>query len=419
MRDKELYERILGIEAPWSVTEVELDLEHGEVRVHVTDSSQQWPCPQCGRLCPKYDLLPRRWRHLDTCQYRTVLVAWVARLRCPEHKVLQVPVPWGERGSRFTALFEALIIDWLKEASLSAVARQLRLSWHEVDGVMKRAVRRGLLRKQRQLPVRMGVDETSFQRRHEYVTVVYDHDAKEVVHVADGRGRDSLDSFYEKHSLEERNAVESITMDMWAPYIASTQQYIADADSKIAFDKFHVAQHLGDAVNQVRAQEHKLLRGQGDERLKSTKHLWLLNPDRFSPRGWRRFAPLRNSSLKTARAWALKEFAMTLWSYRRRGWARRGWLRWYSWAIRSRLEPIKKVARMVKKHLAGILTAVVKGITNARAESINAKIQWLKYTARGYRNRHRFRDAIFFHLGGLDLYPEGARTLLTPAHTKA
>jgi transposase len=96
---------------------------------------------------------------------------------------------------------------------------------------------------------------------------------------------------------------------------------------------------------------------------------------------------------------------MELWRYRRRAWARKAWLRWYSWAIRSRLEPIKKVARMIKRHLEGILTAVVLGVTNARAEGLNAKIQWIKATARGFRNRDRFRDAIYFHLGGLDLYP--------------
>jgi transposase len=133
----------------------------------------------------------------------------------------------------------------------------------------------------------------------------------------------------------------------------------------------------------------------------------LRNPDNFTAEAWERFGPLRHSSLKTARAWAIKEFAMTLWAYRRRAWALRAWERWYSWAIRSRLEPVKKVARMVKAHLEGILTAVIKGITNARAEGINAKIQWMKYTARGFRNRERFRIAIYFHLGGLDLYPAG------------
>lgn len=410
MRDKELYQRILGIEAPWTVTEVEVDLKdrrHGEVRVHVAGSAQRWACPECAELCPGYDHLPRRWRHLDTCQYPTILLAQVPRVECPAHGVRQVAVPWGEPGSRFTALFEALVIDWLKEASIAAVARQLGLTWHEVDGVMARAVRRGLRRRSRKLPQRLGVDETSFQRRHEYVTVVIDHDAKVVSHVADGRGRECLDSFYREHPAAEREAVVSVTMDMWAPYIESTREHIPGAATKIAFDKFHVAQHLGSAVNQVRRQEYRDLHDEGNEQLKKTKYLWLRNPDEFTAEAWERFEPLRRSNLKTARAWAIKEFAMALWSYRYRGWARQAWQRWYSWAIRSRLEPIKKVARLVQRHLEGILTAVIRGITNARAESVNAKIQWLKYTARGFRNRSRFRDAIYFHLGGLDLYPAG------------
>ena len=305
-------------------------------------------------------------------------------------------------------MFEALIIDWLKEvASVTAVARLLGLTWHEVDGVQRRAVRRGLARRTPRLPKEIGVDETSFQRRHEYVTVIIDREAKVVSHVADGRGREVLDDYYAGHQVEEREAVTSVTMDMWAPYIESTRHHIPDADTKIAFDKFHVAQHLGNAVDKVRRQEHRALHGEGDEQLKKTKYLWLRNPDNFTTKAWERFEPLRHSSLKTARAWAIKEFAMTLWTYRRRTWALRAWTRWYSWAIRSRLEPVKQVARMVKSHLEGILTAVIKGITNARAEGINAKIQWMKYTARGFRNRERFRNAIYFHLGGLALYPAG------------
>ena len=296
------------------------------------------------------------------------------------------------------------------------MAQLLGLTWHEVDGVQRRAVRRGLARRKSRLPKEIGVDETSFQRRHEYVTVVIDREAKVVSHVADGRGREVLDDYYAAHTAAEREAVTSVTMDMWGPYIESTRDHVPEADSKIAFDKFHVAQHLGKAVDRVRRQEHRALRGAGDEQLNKTRYLWLRNPDDFTTEAWERFEPLRHSSLKTARAWAIKELAMALWAYRRRGWARRAWQRWYSWAIRSRLEPVKQVARMVKRHLEGILTAVVLGITNARAESINAKIQWLKYTARGFRNRERFRHAIYFHLGGLDLYPAA---ISGATHTKA
>ena len=117
------------------------------------------------------------------------------------------------------------------------------------------------------------------------------------------------------------------------------------------------------------------------------------------------FAALRTSELKVARAWALKELAMTLWGYTRRGWAERMWRRWYSWAIRCRLGPVKKVARMIKRHWDGVINAATSNVTNALSEGMNSKIQWIKRKACGYRNRERFRNAIYFHLGGLDLYP--------------
>lgn len=405
MRDTDLYQRILGIQPPWTITDVELDTPSKEVRVLVENRDPELPCPTCGHLCSRYDSRSRRWRHLDTCQFQTILVAEVPRVSCPDHGVRQVQVPWGEPSSRFTALFEALVIDWLKEGSISAVSRLLGLSWDEVDGIMARAVQRGLARRDQQLPSRLGVDETSFQRRHQYVTVLMDQDRGTVIHIGDGRDRAILDDFFAHFSEPQRQAVESVAMDMWDAYIVSVEDHIPDAERKIAFDKFHIAKHLGEAVDKVRREEHKALLAHGVETLKGSKYLWLTNPDSFDAQRWAAFQPLRTATLKTARAWALKEVAMSLWRYRSRAWARKGWLRWYAWAIRSRLEPVRKVARMVKRHLEGILNAVTLRITNARAEGLNATIQRIKFTARGFRNRERFRNAIYFHLGGLDLYP--------------
>ena len=406
MRDKELYARIVGIEAPWRVEDVELNLQQGEVVVRVAHDGGPLRCPECGRLASRYDTRQRRWRHLDTCQYRTILAAEVPRVQCEHHKVKQIEVPWSESRSRFTALFEAVVIDWLQEATTAAVAQQLGLSWDEVDGVMQRAVQRGLQRREVQLPARFGVDETSFQKRHEYVTVINDLDGK-VVYVADGRTKESLEKFYKQFDSEQLAQVHTVAMDMWEPYISVTTQYVPDAENKIAFDKFHIAGHLGDAVDQVRRAEHRRLLGEDDERLKGSRYKWLTNPENMDHERWERFAELRDSALKTARAWGYKEHAMTLWDYKSRTWARKAWQAWYDSAIRCRLEPVKRVARMIKRHLDGIVTAVVKRVTNARAESINAGVQKLKYSARGFRNRKRFRNAIYFHLGGLDLYPAG------------
>ena len=192
-----------------------------------------------------------------------------------------------------------------------------------------------------------------------------------------------------------------------------TEKHVPGAETKIAFDKFHVVKHLGEAVDQVRRAESRKLAGMGDERLKGSRYLWLTNPENLSAKRRDRFAPLRTSALQTARAWGYKERATMQWQYGTREWARAAWQAWYESAIRCRLEPIKRVARMVKRHLEGIVTAMVQGVSNARAESINAGIQKLKYVARGFRNRERFRNAIYFHLGGLDLYPAGvSRDLL-------
>ena len=409
MRDTELYAQILGVTAPWRVSGVRMESAENRISVEVTyDPDAPAPCPKCGKAVKRHDHRKREWRHLDTCQLETRLVADVPRTSCPVHGVLTMPVPWASGSSRFTLLFETLVIDWLGEASVAAVARRVRMTWDEVAGIMDRAVARGLARRTVELPEALAVDETSFQKRHEYVTIVHDPRGpkKRVLHVADGRGKESLKGFLGGFSAEARERVKVVAMDMHEPYIKAVAEALPDGENKVAFDKFHVAMHLGDAVNKVRREEHAVLQTAGDQRLKGTRFLWLYNPDRsMSDKQWRSFESLRSSTLKTARAWSIKEAAMEVWDYAPRDALESQWMKWYGWAIRSQLEPVKAVARMVKRHLGGIVLAAKASITNASAEGLNSVVQMLKHVAHGYRNRERFRNAIYFHLGGLDLYP--------------
>jgi len=247
-----LYATLLGLKAPWEITDVEMKQPPGEVHIRVAlPEGTRWVCPQCGSAAPIHDHQERHWRHLDTCQFPTLVHARVPRLNCPTHGIKQLPVPWAEVGSRFTAMFEVLAIDWLKYASVKAVAAQLRISWAEADGIMQRAVRRGLQRRTLEAPRHAGVDETSFQKRHEYVTVVSDLERGIVLHVADDRGRAALDGFWTRLSDTQRARIEAVAMDMWEPYIQSTRAHLPGADQKIVFDKFHIAQHLGNAVDLV------------------------------------------------------------------------------------------------------------------------------------------------------------------------
>jgi transposase len=319
--------------------------------------------------------------------------------------VLQVSVPWAEKNSAFTALMEALVISWLKEASISAVAELMQLSWDQVDGIMLRAVRRGLLRKEHTALRRIGVDETAFQKRHEYVTVVTDLESSQVLYVADDRKATSLQGFFDQYEPAELLGIEVVAMDMWQPYIATVHANLWRAEDKICFDKFHVAKHLGDGVDKVRRQEQRQLVADGDATLTGSKYRWLQNPERMTAKASEALDKLKNMALKTARAWALKEHAMCLWGYAVKGFARTAWQGWVAWAMRSRLEPMKRVARMVREHLDGIINAIVLKATNAASESVNSRIQRVKRMACGFRNRERFRNAIYFHLGGLDMSP--------------
>jgi transposase len=302
-------------------------------------------------------------------------------------------------------------INWLKETSLAAVGRNLGLSWDEIDGIMQRAVGRGLARRAKAFPERLGIDETSFRKRHDYVTVVTDPQAGTVLHVADDRRIGSLSAFYTGLSQAQKAGIEAVAMDMWPAYINATRAHVPEAEHKIAFDRFHVAKLLGEAVDQVRRQEHRQLRVEGCEDLKGSRYVWLTDLSNMTAAQKQRFQSLRHGSLKTARAWAIKDLASQLWHYRSRTWAKKAWDRWLAWALRCRLPPIRKVALTIKAHLWGILNAIVLRQSNGHAEGMNSRIQRIKQRACGFRNQERFRNAIYFHLGGLDLYPDDPTTV--------
>ena len=309
--------------------------------------------------------------HLDTCQFQTILHARPPRSDCPEHGPRVVELPWAEASSRFTALFEALAISWLKEASQQGVGELLAFSWDEVHGILERAVRRGLARRREESIFHLGVDEKSFRKRHRYVTGVNDLDRSRVLFVAEGRRKASLDRFWETLSAEQLTSIEAIAMDMWDPYVSSTREHLPDADQKIVYDNYHIAAQLSKAVDQVRRAENKLLRASGDERLSGTKYAWLRHPANFTEDAWREFRALRESDLKTARAWDLKETAMRLFDYRRESAARAFFKLWRGWDSRSRLAPMVAVARMLTARLDNILTFLTHRITNAVSEGLN------------------------------------------------
>jgi transposase len=407
MRDTELYRHLLGIVEPWEVSRVELSVEGGRVDVWAEHPRRtRFACPECNSELAVYDHAEERaWRHLDSCAFLTYLHASPPRVSCPAHGVRQVRLPWAEPMSRFTMLFERLAIDVLKECDVEGAARLLRLSWDETWHLMDRAVSRGLARKPLIAPTLVGVDEKSAGRGQDYVTVVSNIDTGCVEYLADERRQSSLDGYFEQFPEAELARIEAVAMDMWDPYINSARAHLEGADDKIVFDRYHLMKYLTTAVDTVRKQENRALLAKGDKTLAGTKYLWLYSLENLPDRHADRFALLRGGDLRTSRSWAIKESMRHFWSYRRRGWAEKHWKRWYFWATHSRLTPMIEAAKTLKRHEAGLLSFFAHRVTNAGAEGLNSRIQAIRVSARGYRNRQNFKTAIWFHCGGLDLYP--------------
>lgn len=404
MQDKELYQKILGITDPWFVNDVKLDVLANKVSItleHV--SGAKFPCPDYGAECTVYDHRKRQWRHLDTCGFVTMIEANVPRTNCSVHKIKQVNVPWAESGSGFTAMFEAVAISWLQVATTSAVAKQMSLSWDETWGIVERAVRRGESRRTPESITQLAIDETSFQKHHEYVTVIVDRKKGTVIDVLDDRKKATLKSWLETNK-DRFQALESVSMDMWDPFINAVKETLDEEGKKICFDRFHVAGYFGKAVDKVRAAEHKEY-GKEMSPLNKTKYDWLRSKSNGGYRHRNTFLELTRMNLKTARAWRIKEAASGLWSYKYDGVAEKNWRSLLGWISRCRLDPMIKVGKMVKEHLWGILNAIRLHATNAISESINAMIQKIKAKACGFRSRARFRTAILFHKGGLSMLP--------------
>lgn len=407
MQETKFFSELLGITRPWFISKMVLNKAQQRVDIYVEHSRGfAFPCPKCQRLCPVYDhTRQREFRHLNVFQMTTFIHVKLPRVQCPEHGVLQIVSGLGEDNSNMTYAFESLVLDLEQECSIESVCRLLDLNWHTCWRVMEQAVERGQARKPHEIPKRIGVDEKSFSKGHRYETLVYDIDAGTVEFVADKREQKSLEAYYEQFTPHQRKSVEAVAMDMWDPFISATKAYIPGAQDKIVFDRYHVTRLVVDAVDRVRKQEHRTLIEQGIGILKGTKYLWLWNEENIPEYRREEFERLRSLDLKVCRARAIKDNLRHLWTYRSKGWMRRYFSRWYFWATHSRLHPIVKAAKSLKSHLDNILTYARHRITNALGESLNSKIEKVKRLACGFRNRDHYRTAIYFHCGGLDLYP--------------
>jgi transposase len=410
MRDTELYTQLLGITFPWKVTDVDLKLTEREVRVRVEwDSSEgRLNCPVCHAPCPGYDHREERsWRHLDSCEFATWLVARTPRVECAEHGVQSVEAPWSRPNSRFTLAFESFALRVLGATETqSQAARILRISPDRLHELMEGVVERGLSQRDPAEPIpRVTLDETSQGPHHDYLTVLTD--GERVLEVTEGRTQRAAETVLQTGLSErQRDGVETVTMDMWPPFEQAQARVFPRAE--IVYDRFHLARDLHRAVDATRRTE---ARGSKETaaRLKRTKYLWLKNREDLSEKEQARWKTLRSCGLETMKVWALKEAFRPFFSCPDVKAGEAFFYRWYAAVQQLGNVPLCEVAQRFLNHLPGLLAYLRQRITNAEAEGMNSQIQRIKANARGFKGGGNFRIAILFFLGRLNLYPHTSR----------
>ncbi len=394
-----LFQLALGMTAPWVVAAVRMEPKPHCLVIEVSfEPGARFACPECGHEgLGAYDTEQRRWRHLNFFQYECYIDARVPRVQCPHcGKTLQVRVPWAREGSGFTLLFEAMGVFLAREMPLRPAAEILGIWDTRLARVVRHWVEKARQAADYSAVTRVGMDETSSRRGQNYVSSFVDLNTSKVLFSTPGRDHTTVERFAADLRAHggDPNRVCELTLDMSEAYIKGARKHFPNAE--LTFDKFHVLKLVADAVDEVRRAESKTR-----PELKGTRYLWLRKEQTLPTNQREHLDRLRRSHLKTARAHALRGVLADLWQEAPSA-AEEHLSWWYNWAIRSRLEPIKRAARTIKAHWDGVLSSVRNRSTNAVLEGVNSLAQAAKARARGYRNVDTFITMIY-HIGaGLD-----------------
>ncbi len=395
-----LFEAALGISAPWYINGTDFDFAKKTLTICVDFiAGSRFAVPGVEGVYPAHDTVPKRYRHLNFFQHECYLEVRVPRIRLPDGGIRQVEPDWAGRLAGFTLLFEALIMLMCREMTFTAVSRLVGLSWHQVTAICKRYVDLGLEQADFSEVKRLAADETSKARGHDYITLVADADERRVLFVTEGKDAKTIKEFVENFSVHGGNpeAIESISIDMSKAFIKGVTNYLPNA--QITFDKFHVIAHANEAVDATRRIEQK-----HDPSLKGLR--WKLLKDRES------LSPDARADLdafvsqvatkRTARAWLYKEQLREILERKQVNVVRSMLTQWATNVMRSKVEPMKAVAKMIRSHLNGIVAWTQTRQTNGFLEAINGLFQAAKRKARGYGNFSTIRTVVFLIAGKLD-----------------
>jgi transposase len=361
---------------------------------------QKFSCPACSAVEQSvHSTTLRTWRHENFPKYKCYIHMRVPRVNCTDCGVLTWTPPWASKNSGFTLAFEAYVLCLAREMPVSRIAALVEEHDTRIWRIIKRYVAQACAKKCFKKVTQIGLDETSSKRGHNYISIFGDAETKEVLFVTEGKKGDVVELFV--NDFKKRNGdvtkITEATIDMSKAYISGVQNYLPNAS--ITYDKFHVVQALNKAQDEVRRKEQA-----DNPLLKKSRYLWLKNPENLTKKQMKHFETLRYKNLKTARVYQMKLTFQDIYREADNSESAATQIKkWLSWAVRSRLEPVKSFAQMVKNHLEGILRYFDTRLTTGFMESINSRIQEIKRRAKGFRNLDNFIAMIYLEAGNLDL----------------
>ena len=400
MRNTDLFQLALGLVPPWLVNDVRFDANKKQLDIEIDFArGGRFPCPNCNAAdCPVHDTAMQKWRHLDFFQHQAFLHARTPRITCPTCGVKQIAVPWARAGSGFTLLFEALAMTLVTHMPVRAAANLLNEHDTRIWRIVGHYVEQAVARMDLAEISRVCIDETAAKRGHNYISLFVDIDARKTVFVTEGRAAATVAAFADHVDDHNSDAsrIKEVCIDMSAAYIKGVTENLTEAE--ITFDKFHAVKLVNDAVDQVRHIESKT-----QPSLKGSRYVWLKNEANLSAGQSATLGTLAHTNLKTARAYRMRLAFQEVYAQPTRGWGELFLDRWIGWVKRSRLEPMKAVAKTIERYRDGILAWFDSRIANGLIEGINSIVQAAKAKARGYRSIRNLINMTYLITGKLDL----------------
>jgi transposase len=392
-----------------------LGLKHTKVRGFefadgglVIDVAPTTRVPICSGCCKRVHAVHdtyagRRWRHLDVAGMRLWLRYTIRRPRCPRCGVTVELVPWAEAQSWFTYDFEQHVAYLAQRADKTTLSDMMRIGWATVGSIIERVVAR--LRPGDPLDgLRcIGVDELSYRRHHQYVTVVVDHERGAVVWAREGKDAATFHAFFQELGKERAAKLEAVTLDLSAAYIKAVTE--ASPEARLIFDRFHVQRLAHDALDTVRRQQWRAADAQDKQAIKGTRFVLQKSPWNLTDVERGKLTEVQRTNRPLYRAYLLKETLAKILDGGQVNVARERLLDWTGWAARSRLPPFRKVARTIKQHIEGIVAYVATGLNSGRSEGLNGKIRTITRRSFGFHSASSLIALVTLCCGGLKIAP--------------